>query len=90
MMISLFDWIWIEIIAVTSTGAVAYCLVMGRKAAQDEMETLRDELEHQRSRKKFWKARAKGQQPMKAEAAGTAPISLANRRVSLGASGTSH
>ena len=30
MMISLFDWIWIEVIAVTSIGTVAYCLVLGK------------------------------------------------------------
>ena len=63
MMISLFDWIWIEVIAVTSIGTVAYCLVLGKHDVQQELEELRAALEHQRNRKKFWKAKAKGHTP---------------------------
>ena len=60
MMISLFDWIWIEMIAVTTAGSMAYCLVVGRQHVQRELDELKEQLEHQRTRKKFWKAKAKG------------------------------
>ncbi len=85
-MISLFDWIWIEIIAVTTAGAVAYCIVMARHQVREELENLRAEVDHQRSRKKFWKAKAKG----RTEATSlktSSPIPMATRRLSVGASG---
>lgn len=85
-MISLFDWIWIEIIAVTTAGAVAYCIVMARQEVQEELEHLRAEVDHQRSRKKFWKAKAKGHKEA-ASVTDTPPIPLGSRRLAVGASG---
>ena len=85
-MISLFDWIWIEIIAVTTAGAVAYCIVIARQEVQEELENLRAEVDHQRNRKKFWKAKAKGHKEA-ASVTDTPPIPMTTRRLSMGASG---
>ena len=85
-MISLFDWIWIEIIAVTTAGAAAYCIVMARQEVQEEIENLRAEVDHQRNRKKFWKAKAKGHKAA-ATATDTPPIPMSSRRLSVRASG---
>lgn len=90
MMISLFDWIWIEVIAVTSIGTVAYCLVLGKHDVQQELEELRAALEHQRNRKKFWKAKAKGHTPQVTRDTKSTPIQLASRSIHLGASSAGH
>ncbi len=86
MMISLFDWFWIGFIVTTTSGAIAYCLVSARKEVQAELEQLRSDLEHQRSRKKFWKAKAKGHKPESTSAERAQPISISSRRLSLGSS----
>ena len=90
MMISLFDWIWIGIIAVTTTGAVAYCVVMARHEVQEELESLRNALEHQRNRKRLWKAKAKGLKTSSPEESLASPIHLASRSKHLGATGSSN
>ena len=84
MMISLFDWFWIGFIVTTTSGAIAYCLVSARKEVQAELEQLRSDLEHQRSRKKFWKA--KGQSPESKTTESAQPISISSRRLTLGTS----
>ena len=90
MMISLFDWIWIAIIAVTTAGSIAYCLSQGRHEVQSELDHLRKELQHQRSRKKFWKARAKANSDLHPNDSLNTAIPLNARTVPLKASGSRH
>lgn len=91
MMISLFDWFWIGFIVTTTSGAIAYCLVSARKEVQAELEQLRSDLEHQRSRKKFWKAKAKGRTPDDAQKKQLTTISMPPRSISIqGATGSGH
>ena len=91
MMISLFDLIWIEIIAVTTAGSIAYCLVVGKQNVQQELSELKDQVEHQRSRKKFWKAKAKGRTPDDAQKKQISTISMPPRSISIpGATGSGH
>ncbi|MDB4787359.1 hypothetical protein OAG26_01490 [Flavobacteriales bacterium] len=88
MMISLFDWIWIAIIAVTTAGSIAFCLSQGRREVQSELDHLRKELNYQRTRKKFWKAKAKAH----GHSAGnlSPAIPLNPRTMPLKASGSGH
>ena len=90
-MISLFDLIWIEIIAVTTAGSIAYCLVVGKQNVQQELSELKDQLEHQRSRKKFWKAKAKGRTTDDAQKKQISTISMPPRSISIqSATGSGH
>ena len=90
MMISIFDWIWIAIIAVTTAGSIAYCLSQGRHEVQSELDHLRKELQHQRSRKQFWKARAKANRDLHPNDSLNTAIPLNARTVPLKASGSRH
>jgi hypothetical protein len=60
MGISIFDWLWIAFIAVATAGSISYGVVTGRRSVSKQMSRLMQRAEHQRLRKKYWKARAKG------------------------------
>jgi hypothetical protein len=60
MGISIFDWMWIALIAVATAGSISYGIVTGRKSVTKQMSRLMERAEHQRLRKKYWKSLAKG------------------------------
>ena len=83
MMISLFDLIWIDIIVVTTAGSMAYCAIAGRQHVQDKLEELKGQVEHQRNRKKFWKAKAKNSPSTLAGKEQGSTISMNSRSMGL-------
>jgi len=54
-----FEWIMVATIATTTAGSIAFGLVAARNEKSDEIASLLEEVERQRSKKKFWKAKAK-------------------------------
>lgn len=63
MAISIFDWMWISFICISTAGSIAYGAVAGRRSANKQISRLLERAEHQRLRKKYWKAIAKGKEP---------------------------
>lgn len=55
-----YDWIWTTVVIAITGGTVAYCLAIARSGAEEELRNLREKVDYERKRKKYWKAIAKG------------------------------
>ena len=55
----LIEWIWIALVAVITAGSIAYGWIAARKEQRSELLRLQVEVERQRAKKKFWKAKAR-------------------------------
>lgn len=64
----LFDWIFVALFSVIVAGSVAFGLISARQEKDEVIQSLREELEHQRGRKRFWKAKALGRRVQHATA----------------------
>jgi hypothetical protein len=53
------DWIWVALVVATTAGSIAYGWIAARKEQRSEILRLQAEVERQRAKKKFWKAKAK-------------------------------
>lgn len=65
-----YDWIWIAVIAATTCGAVVYSWVAAKSEVAAELNALREDIAHEKKRKKYWKALAKGKSVKKSSASG--------------------
>jgi hypothetical protein len=64
-----YEWIWVAVILATTGGAVAYCTKMGAENVEEERNQLLAAVKYERSRKKHWKALAKGKSKQTADVA---------------------